>query len=69
MNDIVPIRVAKDAHGNWWSLDNRRLYCFKTSDIDVVPATKAPRDTSFWHKERQQGGLGSRIKFRKGSSK
>jgi hypothetical protein len=36
VSDFPPIRVAFHKQG-WWSLDNRRLYCFQAAGLQQVP--------------------------------
>ena len=63
VNDIACIRVAQDAYGNWWSLDNRRLWCFKTCDLTRIPAIQVQRNTNYWIKCSRLHGNGWNIKF------
>eukprot|EP00933_Yihiella_yeosuensis_P022816 TRINITY_DN17889_c1_g1_i1.p1 TRINITY_DN17889_c1_g1~~TRINITY_DN17889_c1_g1_i1.p1 ORF type:complete len:329 (+),score=34.04 TRINITY_DN17889_c1_g1_i1:211-1197(+) len=47
ITDLPFIRVYKHA-GGWFSLDNRRLWCFRNSGVDVAPVkvVSAPPDAS-----------------------
>lgn len=63
VDEIPSIRVVKDTYDNWWSLDNRRLWCFKTCGLDSIRVFNVHRNTNFWLKKNRLIGNGWNVKF------
>ncbi|KAH3763650.1 P-loop nucleoside triphosphate hydrolase superfamily protein [Pelomyxa schiedti] len=58
INKIPPIHIT-EFKGQWYSLDNRRLYCYKTANIPYVPAIVVPVTDKFFNRIIQPTHLDS----------